>query len=60
MPVLPEWFENKAPGPGRDFDGCPKECGSIILITGVFVGGWIATMRYFGGKSRDRKPYYDK
>jgi hypothetical protein len=35
----------KAPGPGRDFDGCPNACGSIILITAAFGAAWVFTLR---------------
>lgn len=34
-----------APGPGRDFDGCPKFCGPIILITAAYAAAWVFTLR---------------
>lgn len=37
-----------APGPGRDFEGCPKFCGAIVLVTAGYAAAWLVTLRLIG------------
>ena len=45
----------KAPGPGRDFDGCPNACGSILIKMTLIVTLFVVSARFVARKVRERR-----